>query len=199
MNTVLDTKKFTPDQSNAFIFIIVMVVAYLVVFYFCHQRYTTARDVRFAMAYTEELKDQVDRCMLFLNGYNYTPAIASGCEISPHSDIGLIGASQYGKAVLPAGMGVPQVYPAAIGRTPIVTATFGNSAAQSLIGKIIIFSKGDRGGWTCASTISDGYRPEKCQFGPKFYPMEQERDFKVGRRELRDLRYSIIDELLLWL
>ena len=134
-----------------------------------YQTYIAKSQVSRVMGEAGNLKTAVEQCIL--NG-NTTGTIhsnlaagataaAGDCVVDATASTVQTGAVQGSGTAAPAGTGYSQV--ASLGTAPAtITATFGNGAATALATKTLTWSRDANGGWTCASTVDDKYKPRGC-------------------------------------
>lgn len=68
-----------------------------------------------------------------------------------------------GTATVVANMGYPFITMGTATTATTIVATFGNSAAQALVGRNVTWSRaGDTGTWSCTTTVDAKYAPNGC-------------------------------------
>ncbi len=122
-----------------------------------YQTYVAKSQVSRVMAEAGAMKTAVEVCILEGKA---TVGIAAGeCDPQATGSTILTGATQ-GNPIA-ANTGVPQVASLAAAPTTI-TATFGNSAAQTLATQTLIWSRDATGTWTCTTTVAANFKPKGC-------------------------------------
>lgn len=123
-----------------------------------YQNYVARSQVARGLAESGSLRTAVEDCVL--NGKTEVGTDAGKCDPGATGSNILDGATQ--GAAIPAGTGVPQVANLDAG-APTITATFGNSAAQVLKTKTIVWTRDAANGtWTCQSTVPANVAPSSC-------------------------------------
>lgn len=132
-----------------------------------YQNYVVRSQVTRAMGEAGQIKTALEDC--FNNGKMTIGSGANQCDPGATGSSILTGGSQVTGVTLPTGTGVPQVVPATIPDTGVVSvvATFGNRASGKLLGtpaKTVTWSRDTSGSWSCASSasIDQKYRPSGC-------------------------------------
>ncbi|PUA29034.1 MAG: hypothetical protein B0W54_11295 [Cellvibrio sp. 79] len=123
-----------------------------------YQNYTAKTQASRVMAEAGGLRSLIETCV---NGGRTTIGLGVGeCDPNTSGSTLIAGASQTG-AVLPTGIGVPQV---TFGAAGIVTieAAFGNQAHPVFASQTLTWSRSADGAWTCSTTIDTIYRPVGC-------------------------------------
>lgn len=89
--------------------------------------------------------------------------LSTDCDLSASASNLIVGANP-AIGVAPPGMGMPAIAtPLTISAT--VISTFGNNASAALAvpgSNTLTWTRTPAGGWTCASTIAQKYRPAGC-------------------------------------
>lgn len=126
-----------------------------------YQNYIARSQVSRAVAEAGAIKTAVESCIL--NGQTAIGTTAGQCDVGATGSNILTGASQTGQD-LAAGTGVP-IVSSPLTQTTTITATFGNSAAAALTTSgtnQVRWTRDANGSWTCASNVTDKYRPAGC-------------------------------------
>lgn len=117
-----------------------------------YQNYVSRSQVARVMEESATLKTAVETCMLDGKDFSTTPA----CELGGTAS-SLIGAS-----VSTNTTGIPDVTIDLANNTASISADFGQSAASSLSGKNLTWTRANTGTWTCTTSVDAKYRPSGC-------------------------------------
>lgn len=125
-----------------------------------YQTYVAKSQVARAIGEAGALKTSVEVCVL--DGRNAVGSGPGECNPGASASNILTGAAQAG-APATTSNGYPQVTIDASSSATIV-ATFGNSAAASLIGTTatVTWTRSSLGSWSCSTTVAAKYRPAGC-------------------------------------
>jgi type IV pilus assembly protein PilA len=105
------------------------------------------------------IKTAIETCIL--DGKLVIGSAAGQCDpqVSGSSILGDNTANQLG-VPLPPGTSVPIV--ANLSTAPTITAKFGNSAATTIAGQKVVWSRDPNGSWYCATNVDPKFRPSGC-------------------------------------
>lgn len=123
-----------------------------------YQTYAARSQISRVMLEAGGLKSLTETCVN--EGRTVVGAGASECDPGAVASTLIDGTSQTG-AVLPAGMGVPQVTFVAGGGITII-ATFGNNASPVFTSESLTWTRTTAGVWSCSTTVDAIYRPKGC-------------------------------------
>ena len=129
-----------------------------------YQTYVAKSQVSRVVEESGALKTAVETCM---NNGQTTVGAAPNCDPQATGSNLVSGATQVG-ATLPSNTGVPQVTITPASNTASIVATFGNSAATTLVSgtaKTVTWSRDANGSWTCKTTADAKYAPAGCPSG----------------------------------
>lgn len=121
-----------------------------------YQTYVVKTQMQRAMDEAASLRTPAEMCIL--SGMTLVGLGVGECDPHATGSSILVGVTQ--GAPIPVGMGVPRL-DLTTGAEKI-TATLGAGAASVIHGVVITWSRGNAGGWTCASTAPAKYKPIEC-------------------------------------
>ena len=131
-----------------------------------YQTYIAKSQVTRAMGESGALKTAIETCILSgkLTVPPTTPTLATECDPQASASSILTGAAQAGAVPAVAGAnGYPVVSSPLAGLgADTITASFGSSAAATLTGFQVQWTRNASGTWTCASTVVQKYKPTAC-------------------------------------
>ncbi len=130
-----------------------------------YQTYIAKSQVTRAMGESGSLKTAIETCILSgkLTVPVAAPSAATECDPQASASSILTGAAQAGAVAAVAGTnGYPVVSTPLTGTGDTITATFGSSAAATLSGQTVVWTRGASGTWTCTSTVAQKYKPTAC-------------------------------------
>lgn len=127
-----------------------------------YQTYVAKSQVTRVMGEASYVKDIVEICVI--EGKTAIGTTGGQCNPQAPGSNMMSGLTQGDP--IPVGTGVPKITPAAIGTTPVVTATFGNAAAailQLAPTGTVVWSRSADGSWACTSPNVDiRFKPAGC-------------------------------------
>ena len=146
-----------------------------------YQNYIAKSQVSRAMSEAGGLKTVVEACINegrgtaatdpFVSNLTAGIALAAGqCELGATASTLLTGVVQGSNGTAAgAGTGYPQVATTGTGAAAVtrITATFGNSAAGSVVGtgtaaNTLVWERNTQGTWRCFTTVDAKFRPNGC-------------------------------------
>ena len=145
-----------------------------------YQNYIAKSQVSRVMSESGGLKTVVEACINegrgtaatnpWVSNLAASAALAAGqCELGATASTLLTGAVQGSGTAAGAGTGYPQVATTGTGATAVtrITATFGNSAAGSVVGtgtaaNTLVWERNTQGTWRCFTTVDAKFRPNGC-------------------------------------
>jgi len=131
-----------------------------------YQTYVAKSQVTRVVGEAGSLKSAIEACVLDGKTAVGDPATTTNCDpqatYSNLQGAGGNAAPTIAAASIPANTGVPLVTWGSATTPTLVEATFGNSAAQALSGKKVIWTRDIGGSWTCKSTVDAKYAPVAC-------------------------------------
>lgn len=126
-----------------------------------YQTYIAKSQVTRVMGEASYVKNVVEICI----SEGKTPIGTGNLQCNPQAPGSNIVAGLTQGDPIPPNTGVPQVAPPAIGITPTVTATFGNSASvflQAVPAGTVIWARSTDGSWSCTSNVDIKFKPTGC-------------------------------------
>ena len=154
------------DTQNGFSLIELMIVVAIISILAAiaipqYQTYVAKTQLTRVMGEASYVKDVVELCLL--NGKSSIGTGDSDCNPQVVGSNLMSGPTQGNP--IPVNTGVPFITPPDIGVTPMVTATFGNTASSVLQAgpSQLIWIRSANGTWTCSSLRVDAkYKPTGC-------------------------------------
>ena len=137
-----------------------------------YQTYIVRSQVSRVMGEASNIRTAVDRCIfdgqtgtLYSNASGVVALQPTDCVLDVTASTLMAGAVQGGGSAAPTGAGYAQVAFVNNGVGAIITATFGNRAAQVLTAapSTLTWTRAADGTWTCTTTVPASVRPTGCR------------------------------------